>query len=185
MKIFANKEIKKLFLAVSVIWVASLLLTQGFLWLCYQRFSLFLLLVFVLAGGAILAVGCSYFKKQNQVMEQAVSQLQAYLDGDHNARIECDEEGELYRLFHTVNSMAAVLNAHADNELREKEFLKNTISDISHQLKTPLAALNIYTDRRKCSGETCREGISYHSGVWKCRPRKNNASFPVYRIRKD
>ena len=144
MKIFANKEIKKLFLAVSVICVASLLLTQGFLWLCYQRFSLFLLLVFVLAGGAILAVGCSYFKKQNQVMEQAVSQLQAYLDGDHNARIECDEEGELYRLFHTVNSMAAVLNAHADNELREKEFLKNTISDISHQLKTPLAALNIY-----------------------------------------
>ena len=38
----------------------------------------------------------------------------------------------------------SVLNAHADNELREKEFLKNTISDISHQLKTPLAALNIY-----------------------------------------
>lgn len=30
MKIFANKEIKKLFLAVSVIWVVSLLLTQGF-----------------------------------------------------------------------------------------------------------------------------------------------------------
>jgi len=144
MKIFANKEIKKLFLAVSVIWVAFLLLTQGFLWLCYQRFSLFLLLVFVLSGGAILAVGCSYFKKQNQVMEQAVSQINAYLDGDHNARIECDDEGELYRLFHTVNSLAAVLNAHADNELREKEFLKNTISDISHQLKTPLAALNIY-----------------------------------------
>ena len=144
MKIFANKEIKKLFLAVSVIWVASLLLTQGFLWFCYQRFSLFLLLVFVLSGGAILAVGCSYFKKQNQVMEQAVSQINAYLDGDHNARIDCDDEGELYRLFHTVNSLAAVLNAHADNELREKEFLKNTISDISHQLKTPLAALNIY-----------------------------------------
>lgn len=144
MKIFANKEIKKLFLAVSVIWVTFLLLTQGFLWLCYQRFSLFLLLVFVLSGGAILAVGCSYFKKQNQVMEQAVSQINAYLDGDHNARIECDDEGELYRLFHTVNSLAAVLNAHADNELREKEFLKNTISDISHQLKTPLAALNIY-----------------------------------------
>ena len=40
-----------------------------------------------------------YFKKQNQVMEQAVSQLQAYLDGDHNARIECDEEGELIGCF--------------------------------------------------------------------------------------
>lgn len=77
-------------------------------------------------------------------MENAVSQINAYLDGDVNARIECDNEGELYRLFHSVNSLAAVLNAHAANELREKEFLKNTISDISHQLKTPLAALNIY-----------------------------------------
>ena len=144
MKIFANKEIKRLFLVLSVIWVTSFLLTQGFLWLCYQRFSLFLLLVFVLEGGAILAACCSYFTKQNQVMEQAVSQINAYLDGDHNARIECDDEGELYRLFHSVNSLSAVLNAHADNELREKEFLKNTISDISHQLKTPLAALNIY-----------------------------------------
>ena len=144
MKIFANKEIKKLFLAISVIWVVSLLLTQVFLWLRYQQFSLFLLLVSVLAGTSILAVCCSYFRKQNQIMEQAVSQINAYLDGNRNARIECDYEGELYRLFHSVNSLAAVLNAHADNELREKEFLKNTISDISHQLKTPLAALNIY-----------------------------------------
>ena len=144
MKIFANKEIKKLFLSVSVIWVVSLLLIQDFLWLRYQQFSLFLLLVSVLAGTSILAVCCSYFRKQNQIMEQAVSQINAYLDGNRNARIECDYEGELYRLFHSVNSLAAVLNAHADNELREKEFLKNTISDISHQLKTPLAALNIY-----------------------------------------
>ena len=144
MKIFANKEIKKLFLAVSVIWVVSLLLTQGFLWLFYQQFSLFLLLVSLLAGTSMLAVCCSYFRKQNKIMEQAVSQINAYLDGNLDARIECDYEGELYRLFHAVNSLAAVLNAHADNELREKEFLKNTISDISHQLKTPLAALHIY-----------------------------------------
>ena len=38
----------------------------------------------------------------------------------------------------------AILNANAENERRSKQFLKNTISDISHQLKTPLAALNIY-----------------------------------------
>ena len=69
-------------------------------------------------------VCCSYFKKQNKIMEQAVSQINVYLDGDSNARIECDSEGELYRLFHSVNSLAAVLNAHADNELREKYDLR-------------------------------------------------------------
>ena len=77
-------------------------------------------------------------EKEQQKLVEAREKLVA------DARIECDNEGELYRLFHSINSLAAVLNAHADNELREKEFLKNTISDISHQLKTPLAALNIY-----------------------------------------
>lgn len=144
MKIFANREIKNLFLALSVIWIASLMLAQGFLWLCYQRLSLYLFLIFLFAAVAIWAVCYAYFRKQSRILEQAVSQIHAYLNGDINARIECDNDGELYRLFHTVNSLAAVLNAHADNELREKEFLKNTISDISHQLKTPLAALNIY-----------------------------------------
>lgn len=64
--------------------------------------------------------------------------------GDKDARIDCDEEGELYRLFHEINSLAAILNAQAQKEGQSREFLKNTISDISHQLKTPLAALNIY-----------------------------------------
>lgn len=144
MKLLANEEIRKLFLAVSAVWAAALLSVQGFLWLRYQRFSLFVLLICALAGAGILAACRSYFKRQNQLMEQAVAQIHAYLDGNRDARIACDDEGELYRLFHSVNSLAAVLNAHADNELREKEFLKNTISDISHQLKTPLAALNIY-----------------------------------------
>lgn len=144
MKIFANKDIKNFFLSISVIWTVFLLLAEGFVWLLYQKFSLCLLLLPLLAAGAMWVVCFNYFSRQNKVMEQAVAQINAYLAGDVNARIECDNEGELYRLFHSVNSLAAVLNAHADNELREKEFLKNTISDISHQLKTPLAALNIY-----------------------------------------
>lgn len=95
-------------------------------------------------GIAILAVCYRYFKEQNDIMENAVEQITEYISGNRTARIECDEEGELYRLFHEVNSLVSILNAHADNEVKEKEFLRNTISDISHQLKTPLAALNIY-----------------------------------------
>lgn len=144
MKIFVNKDIKTVFLAISAIWAVSLLLAEAFVRLLYQRWSLWLPALFLLTLGAVWAACLWYFRKQNRIMEQAVSQIGAYLAGDRTARIPCDREGELYRLFHSVNSLAAVLNAHADNELREKEFLKNTISDISHQLKTPLAALNIY-----------------------------------------
>lgn len=144
MKIFANKDIKHFFLVITVILVAFLLLSQVTVWLLCKKFSLWLLLLSLLTTSAMWGVSYWYFCRQNKIMENAVSQINAYLDGNVNARIECDEEGELYRLFHSINSLAAILNAHAANELREKEFLKNTISDISHQLKTPLAALNIY-----------------------------------------
>ena len=77
-------------------------------------------------------------------MESAIAQITEYISGNKDVTIECNDEGELYRLFHEVNSLVAILNAHAENEKSAKKFLRNTISDISHQLKTPLAALNIY-----------------------------------------
>lgn len=144
MKIFVNKDIKNFFLALSLVLAAFLFLAELFFWGLYESFSLRLFLLFLLMTGAVWAVCLEYFRRQNKIMEYAVSQISAYLDGDVNARIDCDNEGELYRLLHSINALAAVLNAHASNELQEKKFLKNTISDISHQLKTPLAALNIY-----------------------------------------
>lgn len=95
-------------------------------------------------GVLIMAACYGYFKEQDEILEHAADQIREYISGSKDARIECQEEGELYRLFHEVNSLAAILNAHIEKEGREKEFLRNTISDISHQLKTPLAALNIY-----------------------------------------
>ena len=144
MKLFANKEIKRFFLTLSVILTGLLVLSEGVLWFGYQVLSVWIPVLIILAGVAIWRAALGYFRRQNRLLEDAVTQIHLYLDGNVDARIECNEEGELYTLFHSVNSMAAILNAHAANELREKEFLKDTISDISHQLKTPLAALNIY-----------------------------------------
>lgn len=39
-----------------------------------------------------------------------------------------------------------MLKAKSETEHKTKEFLKSTISDISHQLKTPLAALMMYQE---------------------------------------
>ena len=144
MKIFANKDIKQFFLSIAVVMVIFLLISELSVYVLYKELSLPLLLLFLLMTGSVLVICFWYFNRQHGIMESAVTQIDSFLAGDTDARIDCDSEGELYRLFHSVNTLAAVLNAHAANENREKEFLKNTISDISHQLKTPLAALNIY-----------------------------------------
>ena len=77
-------------------------------------------------------------------MEDAARQITEYMLDRRKGGIECNEEGAIYRLFHEVNSLVAIADAHADSERRAKEFLRDTVSDISHQLKTPIAALNIY-----------------------------------------
>jgi len=143
-KILANKKIKELFGKITVCTViftlAAVLLTS----FEAESVTLVIILCMVGMGAVILIFGYGYFKEQNEVMETAVSQIKEYISGNHEARIDCDEEGEVYRLFHEVNSLVTILNAHVEQERRSKQFLKNTISDISHQLKTPLAALNIY-----------------------------------------
>lgn len=77
-------------------------------------------------------------------MENAAHQIAEYILDRRKGGIECSEEGAMYRLFHEVNSLVTMADAHADSERRAKEFLRRTIADISHQLKTPIAALNIY-----------------------------------------
>ena len=77
-------------------------------------------------------------------MENAAHQIAEYILDRRKGGIECSEEGAMYRLFHEVNSLVTMADAHADSERRAKEFLRRTISDISPQLKTPIAALNIY-----------------------------------------
>ncbi len=144
MKILANKQIRKLFCEIGWILAGCLILAEIPALSFYPELCGWILLFFLLAGGALMVPVVLYFQRQNQEMEVAVRTIQSFLDGNRKARIPCNEEGELYHLFHTVNTVVSVLDAHAETEIQEKEFLKNTISDISHQLKTPLAALNIY-----------------------------------------
>ncbi|MGO5073476.1 sensor histidine kinase [Clostridium sporogenes] len=144
MKILVNRKIKKLFCVELLIIIAFTLISAAFIGLKFENAALCILVCSLCMSISILAIGYSYFKEQNAIMENVVTQIKEYISGNQNARIECDDEGELYRLFHEVNSLVSILNAHAENEGKSKKFLKNTISDISHQLKTPLAALNIY-----------------------------------------
>lgn len=104
-----------------------------------------LLLFCALCGvGSALWVSVRRLRQQEQSMEDAAEQIREYLLDRRKGGIECNEEGAMYHLFHEVNSLVTIADAHADSERQAKEFLRNTISDISHQLKTPIAALNIY-----------------------------------------
>ena len=138
MRILANRKIKSLFCKILICILVFLLLSAAFILMKLNNAAFYILLCALVMCIAILAVCYRYFIEQNEIMESAAMQITEYISGNRDARIVCDEEGEMYRLFHEVNTLAAILNAHAENERKSKQFLKNTISDISHQLKRPL-----------------------------------------------
>lgn len=144
MKFLTDAHIKKLFLRISGILVTFTVLIQITGLLLYGKYSTPLLLLSVCTGILILGATAHYFRIQEQKLDDAAEQIGAYLSGHTDSRIDCDQEGSLFKLFHAINTLATVLDAHAAQEQHGREFLQHMISDISHQLKTPLAALGIY-----------------------------------------
>lgn len=104
--------------------------------------SIFLLLVFLF--GAIYLSLFLYLHRQHKAFSNAEKTIRQFLDGNTTSRIECSQAGDWYSLFHAINEMATILSAHAENQKQTKEFLQDIISDVSHQIKTPLSALKMY-----------------------------------------
>lgn len=131
-------------MSITAVSVVFTLLIQ---WIIYRLYGFFLLCLLCLSfvAGLLIVMFCiRYFIKQDKLISDAVLRVNRFLKGERDERIDCDEEGELFCFFQSVNTLSAVLNAQTEREKQLNEFLKSTISDISHQLKTPLAALSIY-----------------------------------------
>lgn len=87
-----------------------------------------------------------YLKKRDNLYRTAIGIVENYTENDFSVKLPELYEGTLYQLFSRINFMAAMLKTKQEAENKVKEFLKNTVSDISHQLKTPLAALSMYQE---------------------------------------
>ena len=114
MKVFVNHKTKQLFVCVLLIFLLFLLINGVCAGLMPRRAVFLVSLLSVCEGILILTVLYLYIRGQDRIIEDAILRIRDYLAGNRDVRIECEEEGVLYRLFHEVNVLAAVLNAHAE-----------------------------------------------------------------------
>ena len=84
-----------------------------------------------------------FLERRERLYERARETLARFAAGEVSLRLPQAGDGGLRRLFAQVNELATALEAQGENERRRRVFLKDTLSDISHQLKTPLAAFSM------------------------------------------
>lgn len=88
----------------------------------------------------------SFLIKRDRLYRSAIGTVISFTDGNFSSLLPQQDNGTVYQLFARINAMATALKAKQETETEAREFLKGTVSDISHQLKTPLAALSMYQE---------------------------------------
>lgn len=84
-----------------------------------------------------------YFYRNIRAFSSAAKKI---VEGDYNLKLNEEKEGDLSKLTRSFNSMGGVIRANILQLKKEKVFLVDLLSDISHQLKTPLSALILNHD---------------------------------------
>ncbi|MBU5591929.1 HAMP domain-containing histidine kinase [Clostridium sp. MSJ-4] len=107
---------------------------------------IFMILIFVSINFIMAANGFTGFYKQ---IEKFTIAAEKVIEGQFINFNEYNKEGEIYLFAHQFNLMANRLKESMDKLKKEKIFFKNIISDISHQLKTPLFSLIMFNDLMK------------------------------------
>ena len=85
-------------------------------------------------------------KSENKDLEVIIDYLEKINKHNYELKIEENEEGNLSILKNEIYKTAVYLNEQASKSQEEREKLKVFLSDISHQLKTPLTSINLMID---------------------------------------
>lgn len=102
----------------------------------------------MIAAATALAVSALYeFYLRNKRIDELCSKLDMLLYEDIQWDFETYKEGELSILQDKVQKLTIRLREQADMLKKEKQFQEQMMTDISHQLKTPLTSMNLILSR--------------------------------------
>ena len=122
----------------------------------------FLIVLVLILSGIVI-----WLLQERKTEEQRIEALSAYLSKvqDHAQLPKIDEtyEGKLQILQSEIYKTANILQSEFSSETEKNRMLKELLTNVSHQIKTPLAAITIMSDNLERGNLSEREKqISIH-----------------------
>ena len=92
---------------------------------------------------AVFIVYCIKRKRETHKITEYIAQINKK---KYDLAIDENSEDEMSALKNEIYKTTVMLKEQSENSLKDKENLKDSLSDISHQLKTPLTSIMIMLD---------------------------------------
>ena len=154
MKLLKNKEVRGALLCQLLLSAAACAVCFFFdirAGLTAAGLSLLLMLVF-----------CISTYKRYQRISSLADDINQVLHGDSSIDFDHYSEGELSILHSEIYKMTVRLREQQQKLMKDKEYLADSLADISHQIRTPLTSINLLVERLAASRLTdeCRHQLT-------------------------
>lgn len=103
-------------------------------------------IIIILFGIILLTIFIVYLLYRDRKIKEINNYISAINRKDYTLKIKDNEEGELSNLKNELYKITAMLKEEANNSTNEKIMISDAVSNISHQLKTPLTSMSIMID---------------------------------------
>jgi len=109
------------------------------------------------AAALVIIIAPKWIKKFEEV-KKGVEEVK---NGNLTYKIKADGDGELDELARGINEISEASNIAIQNELKNQRLKTDLISNVSHDLKTPLTSIITYIDLLKQEGLDCPDAPKY------------------------
>lgn len=141
----------------------------------YESLKLRVNILIILSIIMLYLITLLFYRKINIYIEKLNQGIKKVIEGDFSLRFSFIGEDSFSVLAHNFNQMAERLENALKELTKEKFFLKDTLANISHQLKTPITSMNLFTealinnssmDKNEIEKIGCKMRSSLYSMEW-------------------